>query len=174
MVEGRESGEGRGRGGGRRSGGEWWMGECMVGGSGGRGSEWWRGSGGGESEWWGMGSGEGVVEGWVNGGGREGGGEGVVALGPCVLVLGARSCSCIVMLGPCLSGCLCHVVCTLHSPRHSGWTPDGLQMDSTYHTTKAMFFMIIHLESIWSLHRLCLDSTRFQMVYTHFRLSQGI
>ena len=38
----------------------------------------------------------------------------------------------------------------------------GLHMDSTYNTIKAIYFMIIHLESIWSLHRLCLDSTRYQ------------
>ena len=61
--------------------------------------------------------------------------------------------------------------CVLYTPPH---IPVGLQMDSTYNTIKATYFMVIHLESIWSLHRLCLDSTRFQMAYTHFRLSQGI
>ena len=49
--------------------------------------------------------------------------------------------------------------CTLHSSTHSRWTLDGLQMDTTYNTIKATYFMIIHLESIWSLHRLCRDST---------------
>ena len=61
----------------------------------------------------------------------------------------------------------------LYTPPHtpvglqmdSRWV-SGLRMDSTYHTTKAMYFMIIHPEPIWSLHRLCLDSTRFQMVYS--------
>ena len=43
----------------------------------------------------------------------------------------------------------------------SGSVP-GLHMDSTYNTIKAIYFMIIHLESIWSLDRLCLDSTRYQ------------
>ena len=57
----------------------------------------------------------------------------------------------------------------LYTPPHipvglqmdSGSVP-GLHMDSTYNTIKAIYFMIIHLESIWSLHRLCLDSTRYQ------------
>ena len=70
-------------------------------------------------------------------------------------------------------------LCVLYTPPHilvglqmdSRWVP-GLQMDSTYNTIKATCFMVIHLESIWSPHRLCLDSTRFQVAYTHFRLSQ--
>ena len=57
----------------------------------------------------------------------------------------------------------------LYTPPHipvglqmdSGSVP-GLHIDSTYNTIKAIYFMIIHLESIWSLHRLCLDSTRYQ------------
>ena len=56
--------------------------------------------------------------------------------------------------------------CTLHS----SWTPPGLcsvQVESTLNTTKCIFSgssswspSRVHPESIWSLHRLCLDSLK--------------
>jgi len=62
------------------------------------------------------------------------------------------------------------VLCVLYTPPHtpvglyleSRWIP-GVQMESTWNTTKSVYFWIILLESMWSLHRLHLDSTQIQL-----------
>jgi len=41
--------------------------------------------------------------------------------------------------------------------------PHILQLDSTWNTTKSVYFWIIQLESMWSLHRLQMDSTQIQL-----------
>ena len=63
---------------------------------------------------------------------------------------------------------LMEIECTLHSSTHSGWTPDGLRI-STWtpyglhlQYNQRYIFHDHPPESIWSVHRLCLDSTRYQ------------
>jgi len=43
----------------------------------------------------------------------------------------------------------------LYTPPH---TPVGLHLESTWNTTKSVYFWIIELESMWSLHRVHLES----------------